>query len=341
MIFFLVLAHVFLPDSFFLKHELLEAPSRKDLAITESSIFYLNRSEHKLIQFNADNGQLIRVVAERGQGPGSFYHPEEIRIFTDHFVVIFSLQGEFQKRIRINGTGMISFVYTPNAIFTVVEENDSQRLEKRPPDQNSGTVILKWPKPDKEAEYSFSTGGQVEVRVNPAPEKLFACLSQDNTLLLLREPGTSTIHVVETHSGHVLRSIPAPVKPMPFDKVWGQAQISSYRKRIKNMRITPAFPDKFPLITQMWVTPDNKLGLRSWSPKNRPYREYFLNYEGHAEQKRWPDEVQGRILKIKGKWAFVSLFDSDEDVWGVGRCSIKELSDFITANPINLQALDR
>ena len=198
-------------------------------------------------------------------------------------------------------------------------------------------------------ESGINAGAAVAIGGSGTPVANYAPISSrpimiegnNKAFLFLNKP---EIAVFDFESKTITNRIAISDKKIPFNQEWGQTQMDTQLEFIKknpqmaNVEFKPNFPEFYPLVRSLALDPDGNLIVLYWRANpddDSTYETYNVKGEKLANSYEWRD--LSRYVGSHGEWAFITTFDEEEEQAGVARVKIKDIKDFLAANPINFE----
>jgi hypothetical protein len=339
--------------------------SSRSLAISDKGdVFILDVNETRLLQFNAE-GKPVKVVANMGEGPGELNNPAEVRICGDRLYVLemakrslhsYYLDGRFDRDYPFPGTPFVLAVAGVSNGWAMADWEFSRDLSKPisislydRQMKKTGTLDSWQRKQNDMANVVPIDQKERIVFFNPAKERHFMVASKDGSRLFVNMPGQRLgIKVFDMTTNRMMTTIrDNDIEPIPFSEDWGRERLDAYKAITINRTnghsgglraVEPVFPDKFPIVRDMFLAVDDTLVVSLWTglPDKRT-RYLTFDMGGKPKKSKLSDQAITRVAAIIGDVAYVTTFDEEEGEAGIATCRLADVDAFIKANPITMQ----
>lgn len=316
----------------------------------DGSVYVLNFQEAQVRHYSPE-GALLGLIGKKGKGPGEFIYPtqfffQEPNLYVFDFmntnVSVFTKDGAFVERLRVPqrgvrlqkvqngwmyGTWDVFGLDGPAELIWVDEafKHPKTILEIADPGIDGGMMVSRSP------EGTLAQFGPLS-----AKPQMFT--SPDLSRVYLTDPMAFEIKIIDVAKKQVVGAITRDEPKIPFDTDWADAE---FKRRKEEggpdfpRNVEKLYPDTFPAIRNVIVTPDHILVVNRW--KGRPdatSHPIALDPTGKVVPMPYSWEVLQRLAGIVGDWAYVLTFDGETEEAGIARCRVSELSDFVASHPI-------
>lgn len=180
--------------------------------------------------------------------------------------------------------------------------------------------------------------GKTLATYNPISTAPTMAYSQNLDRVYIAEPEGFQIHVIDSASGTLIRTISKKSQPVPFDDAWGDAGLEQVKEMLKArghaMDVKKNYPDYFPIIRGMNVLPNGTLVVNRWRG-NPDENDWLIAFdeEGKEVSIDWGwEEIQRVAGQHKSWWLVTTLVEEEA---GLGRCKPENLKAFAKENPID------
>ncbi len=325
--------------------------SAEEVRVSLHGIYILNFKDAVIHRVGLD-GNLLGHIGSKGKGPGEFTFPTDIFVDETGLYVLdvltssisqFKHDGVFVKRVNL-----------PNRNVVVKRVKDGWLYGTWRDEQNIETAGLYLANDEFESirkivqvtDVGVSSGMQIEMD-NDGAKAMFGpisttpilVVSQDGQTAYLSEGQNLTIHVVDVIAGKVTHTITRPERPVPFDVDWADERFESIQERLpkrdRNIKFVKAYPDFFPVVRELMLTPENELVVNRWAGKPDDHDHAIaMDRKGNNAQIKWAWSQLERVAGVQDGFAYVTTFDADNDEAGVVKVKQSEAIKFIDRNAI-------
>ena len=312
--------------------EIYEPLRRYEVAMAnDGSLYVMHFSNKKVMHYSAD-GELINSFGKQGNGPGEFQFPFYLSLLGDKVIVndlaqrahhIFDLKGNFIAMYKIAETTNICKVRDGWIGAVLASQNPKLPIATfRYNEQLGGkTPIESWPRPQ---------GGNMAMMIrqegnkkptipfNPVRNRPLFKRGYDGKVLYLYYPKGFHIKVLDGNTGKVINTITRKIDPYPFSKEYGMSRLNDFKESNRSMtqrfNVEPNFPEFFPIVRDIFISPDNHLGIRRWSAKdieNGPI--LVIDKDGNDVKTVYPKHLARRILYLHKGHAWLNVYDPEDE----------------------------
>jgi len=330
-------------------HTAIYAPLMADHVTVDSkgTVFLVNPTTNDIILYDQD-GQQIKDIEKYGPDSKAFQSIEFIKIMNDHLYCQ-DLNGlhEFTS----DGTWVHDLTHPSGGVLRPSLNGFLLQSSRFDAEKGQMSTVIKWL--DKEFQdksllvdfpesqpFTRSKDGKMTIKFNPVESRPEALIDQTGAFLLLSTPNSSEITIYGIMPEFKLKTTAKlpNIRPLPFNREWGDITFKAFRERSAGIQsdlvAVRAFPDHFPLIQYITVTPDNMIMVALWATDPNEPTVIYLNWEGEKVQSEWTLEEQRRILHMEGDYVYLSSFDIQNRDFGCIKLPVKEAKDWIKVHPI-------
>jgi hypothetical protein len=330
-------------------HTAIYAPLMADHVTVGSkgTVFLVNSVTNDIIIYNQD-GQQIRNIEQYGPDSKAFQSIESIKVMNDH---LFCQDLNGLHEFTADGTWIHDLTHPAGGVLQPSLNGFLLQSSRFDAEKGQMSTVIKWL--DKEFQdksvlveypeshpFTRSKDGTMTIHFNPVESRPQALIDQTGAFLLLSIPNSSEITIYEIVPEFKLKTTAklTNARPLPFNREWGETIFKTFQKSSSGIQsdlvVVRDFPDHFPLIQYLSVTPDNTIMVALWAPSPNEPTVIYLNWEGDKIQSEWSLEEQRRILHMEGDYVYLSSFDIQNRDFGCIKLPVKEAKDWIQTHPI-------
>lgn len=316
--------------------EIYSRLDRTKVAVSENMDFYLiDFRENRILKYDR-NGQLLRSIGQKGEGPGDFrglwsvrYHQGVLYAFDtmSERVSLFAPNGDFLRSLPVPRSAVISITPVQKIIngwaYYDLEADEVILLDE---DFGEATVLARGPHevlPDLEARN----------RIKLVPERSSFSVNKDGSrLFLYNGSGEFLIEIYDVVKKQVIGRIAKDIPRVAFDKVWGEAVFEKTVARRTNLgsyqgvTFEPVYPDFLPVIVFLDTDPDGNLMVRRDAIVNKDAKALVFDENGKETDSRFPVHHLSKIIAVVDEWAYVATYHDEE--FGIERILVSSLKDY-------------
>ncbi len=335
-------------------------PLRTDEVIVApgGEIFILNFKEAHIVHYD-ENGQQKGSIGFKGKGPGGLTYPVSFFLQDDRLYVqdlinssvsLFQAKdGAFLKRVRL-----------PRRNLTLAKVSTGWLYGDWGAAENAGQPSrLYWADTDFEKSELLYTlqssgiqggmtiennNGEVNAVFTPLSSQPELRVSWDGRLAYLSEPEGFEIQVIDAERRQIAHTVKRAEAPIPFDEEWGlerRAQIDKMRpSRDRQIKIKNDFPEYFPVVRDMRLDVNGHLVVDKWMGRpDKRHNLIALDPTGKEKAASHDWEVLSRLVAVRGSWAYITIFDNENEEAGLARCPLSEVERFVAETPIEFEGM--
>ena len=330
-------------------------PLRTDEVLIRSNgeVLILNFNEAIINRYDA-NGKHLGVIGFKGKGPGGFTSPVSFTELGEYLYVMdmanasvsqFTADdGEFVKRTLTPDRGIEPLKVSGGWVYGdwTFSNSNTGKLHVYFVDEafKNRVMLVEMKNSASESGVQMTMeNGNVNAVFTPLSTRPILGAYADGSKVYVSDSLDFRIHLIDVASRKVVHTINHKSKPIPFDTEWADEQREVTAERVKRFRagvvLKRNYPDYFPPIREIRATPNNQICVDQWRgrPDDNHHTQSF-DAAGEAVKDSYSWDVLSRLIDIRDGWAYVTLFNPDEDEAGVGRCKPEALEAFVAANTI-------
>lgn len=306
---------------------------RQHVAINDGQIYLLDRNLSHVVCYDTQEGYLDRIIGAV-DGAGIFPMAYRIEINQGQLVVhefngihLFDLNRTYQETLNPPSRGgnlerlkkgwiVTDKVYTaPMRQYTVSYASRSMM---------NLTKLAEW-QMDIHTKRDVKPGERfIGTPHNPAEDRGFVIANGEGTFAYFRPGGSNQVHIFDAAQRKVTHTIELSGELYPFDKAWGETQYEIYKAEVlkipaaKNAQFYPVYPEKFPLVNDLFLGPDGNLVVGLWNT-DEPGMVAYTAYDNNGQKLKrdWSNEFFKRVVKIEDEQAYIMYWDSQVGESGV------------------------
>lgn len=305
-------------------------------------LFILDAAEARILRYNR-RGERVAVIGREGQGPGEYLKPGRLqyldgRIYVHdrHRVHVLDAAGVFRRRVKLPD-GAIGFYRVKNGWMCFSNHRGFNRGEpgrirwySEGFEEELVVAQRAWEKPPGR----FIAGK--EMAFNPVAEKVRLQVSPDGKRVFFYLPGAYKISIYDVEQRKITALIERDVPAIPLDRDWAEERLGSLNrangKKGSPLHFKADFPDSYPALSRIMVMVDGLLRVsRQLGP--RQFETLYFNERGKAVEPTFSVAAYRRVAALDGDWAYVTMFDVEEDEARIARCRIEEVEAFVRDHP--------
>ena len=321
-------------------------------------IFLLDPEKFWILHFGFD-GELIKRIGGKGQGPGELVHPMGLEVNQEHLLVYD--QG-FINLYDQNGT-FLQKVYPPESVaqFRRVTHGWIGLSGLRFGQQNDPLTLLCFDSTRQQEKELGSWRSERErlgedvafdreiSHYNPAEAFTMVLVSKDGNWVYIQPGGEPDIHIFSMRDLKKVRTLTIDSAPIPFDTQWGEQALAYMKKKSlesgSTTRWVGRFPSHFPVIYGMGLSIEGRLSVSKWgkplpdmnepekSPGNFPLQVFTAT--GEPTKETVFEKFMDRIIGYKPPWIYLIVF-SEKDGYSFTRCTVEEIASWVGKFPLPL-----
>ncbi|MDJ0836751.1 MAG: hypothetical protein QNK37_09550 [Acidobacteriota bacterium] len=332
--------------------EIYEPLRRYEIAMAPDGSLYLLHFRNKKVLHYSPDGKLLNSFGKKGNGPGEFQFPFYLSLLDGKVYVndvsqrahhIFDLKGnligmyktpEFGLNTQKVKDGWIAAQLTAmNPQIPIATFRFNEKLEGK-------QEIDSWPRPkgaNSTIQMRPSGGGKPIMMFNPVRDRPLFKRDRDGRYLYLYYPKGFHIKVLDGNTGKVVNTITRDLQPIPFDEEYGKQQLADFKEKNRGIAMQATlegnYPDYFPVIRDIFISPDNHLGIRRWSAKdieNGPI--LVIDKDGKDVQTAYPKHLARRIMYLHQGHGWLNVFDPEDEEAILMRVPMDKLEATAKAN---------
>ena len=325
-----------------------------EVVVRPDGAFYVRNFNDSQIRLFGADGELVKTIGRKGKGPGEFTYPSNIfydngRLYVFDILTVkinaFDKEGEFIEAVTAPNRGL-DLHYTPNGwIFGNWNEfglQDKSELAWADLNfENQETLMKMEDGGFSQGSRVVSDGSTTVAEYAPIDNQPMVRVSPDGSRIYLTSIESFKITVFDSKTRKVVNTIQRDEPRIPFDEDWAEEKYKEMMEGRRNrdqVKFKKLFPEYFPPFRNLIVSYDGTLIVDRW--RGRPDDNHYplaLTPEGKEIQMKHKYETYQRIAGVQGDAAYVLIFNTDDEEAGVARCSLKEVDEFVAANPIEFE----
>lgn len=343
-------------DLFISRTQIYSYPDQKSVLLLPENICIFDRGEQTFYLYNKD-GKFVKKFGSKGQGPGetefaSYVMVSDAMIFVKDRkkINIFTSNGSLHGTAHIPETikGFLQrcrngWVESPspntldsflwNETFSVREVLSKQSMKS---DESKAS-----PGSKKQEAISRITSAPNLGDFDPSRVVLFPRLNQEGRFAYQPHPTRFEIKIYDLENGKEIHSISRPFKAIPFNRDWADSVLKHMKSELKNSGVTPdiktGYPEFFPAIRWLMITPEGFLAVRLWGKSpwidNGPH---FVFGPDGKERTSICNDAQSleQVVGFFGDDLIVLAYPNDE--FALGKVKPEELNSFIKKYPVKV-----
>ena len=292
--------------------------------------------EHRLKVFS-ESGDLVRVVGQKGEGPGDLNFPTVVRYLDGkiyvrelNYISVFDDEGHHLGKVKLGDAFVLRKIR--NGWIRFVSDRTQSRLKWHSEDMAKTKELLSL---DISGSPVFKNGQRM---LNPIRDVAIPIIDSSNGLAYVSQPGAFVVFVIDLNKLEVIRTIenhehskiPADMKQLQKDF---EQIASAIKKRAPQIKLVPDIPDYLPPIRHMATRPSG--GLLVFTNTKAPDKHDVYAFDKCGNQtttmvKRFSDT--GRIIGTNSEWVFVTAYPDEE--FAIAKVRQDQVQKFIKENPI-------
>jgi len=333
-------------------------PSR--VCISDSGdVFILDLDEKSILHY-ANDGTALPRIGRQGSGPGEFRYPVQIDWYEDALYVMdmkmvheFDGEGSFIRKLdlpdRMFRLDKVFNGWVGLAGLFQISPDETTKLLWFSDNLEQQETLAEWPGESERnpgAKPILASGVQY---FNPAKEYTRMVLNHARDTVVVRLSGTSHLYGIDLKTKKQIFDIEVPGEKIPFDEEAGQRRFERFEKAMKvrgtRFKVEPDFPEFFPLIKAIKVSPFDQLVVFKWfsgelEPEDIPQfqQDYLLwyNFKGESVARVDVDFKLSRVIKATDTHVYLTCYLETEE-WSVARVPRADVAAFLEANPLPSQ----
>jgi len=315
---FFFLLNFFTLDDWAIKDTEIFHPISSIYAATsrEHQFVFIDLMEKSVLRYGPD-GKLLGPLAKKGPGPEEiafpmmvFYQEPYFLVLDDGALKLFDNKG-FVRSLPVARDLLLfpaaqGFVQMKKGNYLPVDATNT--LEFRDMELGNPIPLHAWQVSGLSEKHSIRRtrkAGKVTPSMASIANTSMGKVSRDGYLFYFKQVGTARILI--------------------FDLV------------NKTLRRTLELSSKTNLeVGRLMIDPDENLWVFSREPDSGKNEIHIFDRNGEPTQARFSNEESERILKIDGDQAYVSVYYHDNEDFGVRRCKLDRVQQFIKDHPLVL-----
>ena len=334
--------------------EIFQPLSLEQIALAKSGdLFMLDGSGFQIIHYK--NGERLSPFGGKGSGPGEFNVPVALWLRGAELLVL-DLGANSISKFDLDGT-FIARLTMPTRTMDIVPLANGYLYGDWRFSMNPGApVTLNWSDLDlknteklgeweRGAEANFAmemSGGVPKVPFNPARDEFHMAVSRDGKYFAISTPGKYNITIYAASDRSPQARVSEQRALALFNEAWGQEALAAMQERADQnpfkVEFAPEFPEYFPIVREVHVTADNRLGVIFWSsdPKRKDHAVY--DFQGKPSESAFPPATWDRVVAVIDGIAHVTVFDSHDEEFKIAQVAVEKVAEFVAAHPIEAEA---
>ena len=318
----------------------------------DGDVWLLDFANATVLHFDA-NGQKKANIASKGEGPGEVKQPEQFFV-NDKFLYIYdrsngaiskyARNGKFIRRLQPPAQKLSIAKVTSGWIYgnwkTAADEEQPASIVWANEDFSQTRKLLEIKDPGTNSGLALSMrGSETFADFYPIPIMPKLVASPDGKFAFLAETNGVKIHVISGGDSSIQKVITQNQASVPFDREWGelrlQKAIEMLPAQYRSVKVESHFPERFPVIRELLVTSGNNLAVMRWAgnpDKNKPHLLFDSSGKTLSPDLDWT--TLERIVGMNDQWAWVTVFDQEDEEAGILRCPRDQMQETIRKNPI-------
>lgn len=292
-------------------------------------VYILDRAECRVLVFDAD-GNSIQTMGRKGNGPGEFQWPLYLTVGKGKVIVyegtmanIFNTNGAYMNQVPRNPKSL-SYIIGNSEYLRKSEDDSMAIILRRDLDTGHEETLLAWQperliKPQK--PYTHGAG---KASYSPIRENIFFVASHSRRYLFIGHMGPQfriTVLDLEKNKQHVIKR---SIKPIPFNKEWGQADIDARNRQGGEVKLYLSDIKNFPLIRNLWSGPGDEIVVSLWTGMpDTTTRHLVFTPEGKDTELDFDPQIIPRLIGVHQNYAWIAA--QDEDVSYLVRARLDQL----------------
>lgn len=323
-----------------------------EIHVNGHGVYILNFADARILHYDLA-GNRLSAFGSKGKGPGEFTYPTHFFVDEGGIYVadaltsalsFFDHQGAFVDRVSLPSRQLELIRVKDGWLYGIWEVEDERKDTALYHADDRFTsirqvMVIKHPGNSPGLRVEMDERG-VKADYSPISTAPIMRVSQDGRTAFLAEGPGFTIHVIDAVEGKLRQTLTRPEKPVPFDSDWADERFEEIRERMpateRNISFSKLYPDRFPIVRDMRITPDQNLLVDRWvgrpDHRNHPI-SINQNGEDSAADLSWA-EIE-RLVAIHEGYAYVTTYNDKREEAGLAKVKGTDLKAFIAANPIN------
>ena len=337
----LLILMVFLTD--FSNTEIFKPLHSGKVVLSDSGqVLILDRDEYRILIYD-EQGKFVKSFGKKGEGPGEFGRVYAITKLKDRVYIhdmkglsVFNFDGDYIESV---GSGEIGASFTPvqdgwflmKTGFDEKARSTSQKFSILNKDQKELLFLGEY---SHEMNFDFNSKKPV-IKFNPVEGYPGGHVDQTGTFLAFKgkDDFPITVYQVFPSLKKVFELKLTDRNPIPFDKTWADGVLAKNQDRQKRFSLEPDYPDFFPIVQDIRVSPDNHLMVSLWS-KNPDVPEILLfDWSGAPLVSPYSMKFYARVLYVREEMAYVACYDEENEDYIVKTMAVKDCEEYIKEHP--------
>lgn len=327
--------------------EIFRPLQRTNVAWADSGhVFIMNRDECRILMYEAD-GTLKKTFGGKGEGPGEFQMPFMLVHLDNHLyvtsmqgVTVFDTDGNHIEKIKPEKMGTF-LIPTINGWTSMIHHFDRENATRRTDHilMNKEMEQLVLLGSDLE-ELKFEPGKRV-MKFNPAKARATPVVDQTGRFVAFKGKTDFPIAIyqLQPQPKRIADINLSNLEPLPFNKEWGKKKLEEVTERLERrgrssrMSFTADFPEQFPIVKDIDVSPENDLVIYLWSKDPQKPKMLLYDWDGNQKGTTFFNTPSSRILAIKNGTALVADYDEDMEEYILRTMPREECETYIEGHP--------
>lgn len=342
--------------------EVFEPVRREEFALGQNGEIYILDYDNKRIVHFDEKGTILNTFGGAGEGPGEFEFPRYLTFEKDKLYVV----DKGQDRITVfSPQGKTLDTYAlPKHVRNIVKVQNGWVYDysvMAPPGGDFQPVKIfiagnKFEDPTELLSFEQGAGArgiQIEItgnsrpvaKYNPVAPMSGMAASSDGAYAFIQLPEGFQIKVIDAKTRKVVKDVKRQLKGIPFNEEYGNVQVDDLAQRAKAQHSPVTFegdfPDRFPIIRQVFPTAQGNLGIRHWTAKPDDMEHIsIMNAKGENITPGFTTLNTLRVYGVQDGFAYVNAYDEENDAHIV-RVPLDKVDAFIEANPMEMDVQAR
>jgi len=298
----------------FLQIDLYRPLNLQDVVVTNNYVYVAPLEHHQIYQMDLE-GNLLRVIGRKGEGPGEFDFVNIVGNRGDQIIAVsvrrrsspfeFSAEGKLVAEHRLPEDLPTNWVYKTAYGWLFLEADEQWvRFFQTEESLAKSRVLLSEPKVFQEKDFKYN--------------KIFWKLSRDGkTFFLVRNKATE-LFIVDLGKG-TTTTIPLDISPIPDPN----SESGFFGKT-----------EHLPLVTDLVAGPAGTCLVYSGEHLiHQDLKPKVIESNGTVSSRSFSAESWRRLIEIRGSWAWVTVFDEEAGAV-IRKLEVDEVDNFTAAHPI-------
>lgn len=330
-------------------------PLRTDEVIVarDGEVFILNFKRGHIAHYDM-MGRKVGTIGFKGKGPGGLTYPDNFFLEKGRLYVLDRLnssisvfqskKGNFLKRIRLPRRNLSVAKVRGGWIYGDWSDSENaaelSRVYWADSEFEKSQFIYTLQSSGIQGGMSIeNNNGEIKAVFTPLSSQPRLLVSRDGGLAYLSEPEGFEIQVIDVARRKIVCTIKRANAPLPFDQEWGlerRAEIDRMRPaHDQQIKVKNQFPRYFPIIRDIRLDPDGLLVVDKWMGRpDERHNLLSLDSRGNPKESSHGWEVLSRLVAVRGIWAYITIFDNENEAAGIARCPLSSVERFVAEHPI-------